>query len=368
MKKKILHNVFLSSISQNVGKTTIALGLYQAFNERKIRTAFIKPVGQQVVNVGNSNIDKDSYLIGEVFHCAKNFKEMSPVTVGRGFTEKYIFHPQKNMLKNNIEKAFNALIKAKDAIIVEGTGHCGVGSVIDFSNADVAKLLHSKVIIISEGGIGKSIDEIMLNKGLFDLNGVEVMGVIINKVLSEKYEKVKRALERGLKNKGLNLLGVIPDRPLLSSPTIMQIKDKYKFELLCGETEVSRRVKHVIVAAMEPHNMVHHLEDGTLVLVSGDRIDNILLAVSSHLVGSQKDFQIAGIILTGGLMPNEKIVDLLSKSKIPVLIDKEDTYSVAAKLENLICKIEKTDKDKIAEIGRLVKKYVDIDQILELSK
>ena len=147
-----------------------------------------------------------------------------------------------------------------------------------------------------------------------------------------------------------------------------QIKDKYKFELLCGETEVSRRVKHVIVAAMEPHNMVHHLEDGTLVLVSGDRIDNILLAVSSHLVGSQKDFQIAGIILTGGLMPNEKIVDLLSKSKIPVLIDKEDTYSVAAKLENLICKIEKTDKDKIAEIGRLVKKYVDIDQILELSK
>ena len=95
MKKKILHNVFLSSISQNVGKTTIALGLYQAFNERKIRTAFIKPVGQQVVNVGNSNIDKDSYLIGEVFHCAKNFKEMSPVTVGRGFTEKYIFHPQK---------------------------------------------------------------------------------------------------------------------------------------------------------------------------------------------------------------------------------------------------------------------------------
>ena len=31
-------------------------------------------------------------------------------------------------------------------------------------------------------------------------------------------------------------------------------------------------------------------------------------------------------------------------------------------------KIEKTDKDKIAEIGRLVKKYVDIDQILELSK
>ena len=368
MTKKNFSNVFLSSISQNVGKTTIDLGLYQSFKERKIKTAFIKPVGQQVVNVGDSNIDKDSYLIGEVFHCAKKFKEMSPVTVGRGFTEKYIFHPQKNLLKNNIEKAFKSLIKGKDAIIVEGTGHCGVGSVIDFSNADVAKLLNSKVIIISEGGIGKSIDEIMLNKGLFDLNGVDVIGVIINKVLLEKYEKVKRALVRGLKNKGLNLLGVIPDRSLLSAPTIMQIKDKYKFGLLCGKNELSRRVKHVIVAAMEPHNMVHHLEDGTLVLVSGDRIDNILLAVSSHLVGSQKDFQISGIILTGGLMPNEKIVELLCKSQIPVLIAKEDTYSVAAKLEHLTCKIEKTDKDKIKEVSRLVKKYIDIDKILELSK
>ena len=366
--KKQFHNIFLSSIYQNAGKTTVSLGLYQAFKEKKIRTAFMKPIGQQVVNVGDSNIDKDSYLIGEVFHCAKKCKEMSPVTVGRGFTEKYIFNPQKNLLKKHIEDAFKKLIKGKDAIIVEGTGHCGVGSVIDFSNADVAKLLNSKVVIISEGGIGKSIDEIMLNKGLFDLNNVEVIGVIINKVLPEKYDKVKRALERGLKNKGLKLLGVIPDKPLLSSPTVLQIKNKFKLEMLCGKEGTLRRVKHVIVAAMEPHNMVHHLEDGTLVLVSGDRVDNILLAVSSHLVRDGKNFQIAGIILTGGLVPNEKIIDLLKKSRMPILITDEDTYTVAAKIEHLICKIEKTDKDKIQEIARLVKKYVNIKEILKLSQ
>jgi len=37
---------------------------------------------------------------------------------------------------------------------------------------------------------------------------------------------------------------------------------------------------------------------------------------------------------------------------------------VAGKIENLICKIQKTDKDKIAEARQLVKKYVDIDVIL----
>ena len=155
-------------------------------------------------------MDKDSYLIGEVFRMGKNIKQMSPVTIGRGFTEKYINKPNKEQIQAKIENAFHHLVKGKDAIIVEGTGHAGVGAVIDHSNADVAALLGCKTIIVSGGGIGKSIDEIILNKALFDLRGVEVLGVIVNKVLPEKYEKVKRALNKGLKNKGIKLLGVIP--------------------------------------------------------------------------------------------------------------------------------------------------------------
>jgi len=364
MKKKKFINVFLSSIHKDAGKTTTSLGLFHAFAKKKIKTAFIKPVGQQVVNVGEYNIDKDSYLMGEVYKCNKNYRAMSPVTIGRGYTEKYIFKPFKEKLRTTITKAFNSLKRGKDAMIVEGTGHAGVGSVVDVSNADVASLLGSKVIIVSEGGIGKSIDEIMLNKALFDLRNVEVIGVIVNKVLPEKYDKIKKTLGRGLKNKGIKLLGVIPVKTLLSCPTVAQVKDKFKFKLCCGKESLGRRVKHVIVAAMEPHNMIHYLEDGTLVLASGDRIDNILLAVSSHLVRDGRTFQISGIVLTGGLMPNEKIIDLLKKSQIPVLITEDDTYTVAANIEHLICKIEKTDKDKIEEVTHLVKKYVDVDAII----
>ncbi len=364
MKEQQLKNIFISSIHQNAGKTTISLGLYKALREHGLKTTFMKPIGQQVVSVGEYLVDKDAYLIGKIFHSDKKFKEMSPVTIGRGFTEQYIFNPQKDMLQESIEKSFNALIKGMDAIIIEGTGHAGVGSVIDFSNADVAKLLGSKVIIISEGGIGKSIDEITLNKALFDLKGVEILGVIVNKVLPDKYDKIKRTLGQGLQNKGLRLLGVIPADPLLSSPTVEQVKETLGLELLCGGENIARRIKHTIVAAMEPHNMIHFLKDSTLVLTAGDRVDNILLAVSSHLVQDGHGFQIAGIILTGGLIPNPKIIDLLKKSHIPVLISAEDTYSVAAKIEHLICKIQRTDKDKIHEATKLVHNYVDIDMIL----
>lgn len=362
MKK--IKNVFLSAIHQNAGKTAIALGLYKIFREKNMRAAFMKPVGQKVVTVKDKYVDKDSYLIGEVYHCWQRFKQMSPITLERGFTERYIFHPQKELLRQQIEKAFRELTRSKDAIIVEGTGHAGVGSVIDFSNADVASLLGSKVIIISGGGIGRSIDEIMLNKALFDLNNVDVLGVIINKVLPEKYARIKRSLSQGLKNKGIRLLGVIPLDPVMQSPTVRQMMNQLGLGLLCGASALDTHVEHTIVAAMEPQNMISYVKGGALVITSGDRIDNILVSISAHVISRGKRFKIAGIILTGGMIPDERIVDLLKKSKIPVLLSSQDTYTVAGKIESLICKIEKTDKDKITTAMRLVKKYVDVDAII----
>lgn len=363
MKK--IKNVFLSAIYQNAGKTTIALGLYKLFKDRGLKAAFMKPIGQKVVMVGHQSVDKDSYLMGEVYHCWQRFKDMSPITVGRGFTEKYIFHPQREPLRQEIMRAFHKLSRGKDVMIVEGTGHAGVGSVFDFSNADVAQLLGSKVIIVSEGGIGKSIDEICLNKALFDLKGVEILGVIVNKVLPEKYQKIKRSVDQGLKNKGIRLLGVIPMDPMLTFPTVNQVQFQLSLKLLCGKSNLDNRVTNTIVAAMEPHNMITYLEEGTLVITSGDRIDNILVSVSSHLIHRGKKIKISGIILTGGLIPNQKIVDLLKRSTIPVLLSEDDTYTVAAKIESVTCKIEKTDKDKILEATRLVKKHVDVEGILK---
>src|SRR3989338_4979163 len=325
----------------------------------------MKPVGQETVSFGGAPVDKDSYLIGEVYHCTKRINDMSPVTVGRGYTEKYILNPQKETLQKKILKSFHTLIKGKDAIIVEGTGHAGVGAVIDCSNADVASILGSQVIIVSQGGIGRSIDEIMLNKALFELRGVPVLGVIVNKVIPEKLEKIKNIVGRGLANKGIRLLGVIPETELLSAPTVEQIKERLDLKVFSGGENLQARVYDVIVAAMEPHNMMGHLREGALVITSGDRVDNILVAVSSYLLQEGRNIKVAGLILTGGLTPDDKIAGLLKDSHIPVLCCEADTYTIAAAIENLTCKIQKTDKDKIHEAHRLIKGHVNVDMILE---
>src|SRR6202789_2624971 len=106
-----LKNIFISAIHQNAGKTTISLGLFKTFQERKFKTAFMKPVGQETVTYQENSIDKDTYLIGEVYHCKKHIKDMSPITVGRGYTEKYILEPQKQMLQEKIFKSFQTITR-----------------------------------------------------------------------------------------------------------------------------------------------------------------------------------------------------------------------------------------------------------------
>src|SRR3989338_6277387 len=98
-------------------------------------------------------------------------KDMSPIAVEKGFTEKYITRPNKRSIDKQIRDSFRRVARNRDLVVIEGTGHAGAGSVFDHSNANVAKLLGARVILVSSGGIGRAIDEIMLNKALFEKEG-----------------------------------------------------------------------------------------------------------------------------------------------------------------------------------------------------
>ena len=77
---------------------------------------------------------------------------MSPIAVEPDFTRRYLSGGITHQLHDRVRTAFDIAAWEKDFVIIEGTGHAGVGSVFDLSNATVAKLLKSKVIIVSRGG------------------------------------------------------------------------------------------------------------------------------------------------------------------------------------------------------------------------
>ena len=100
---------------------------------------------------------------------------MSPVHIPRGFTKAYIAGEVVEDLSARIRRAHASLMD-RDLVLIEGTGHAGVGAVIDLSNAAVASMLGAPAVIVSEGGVGRPIDEIVLNAALFERHGVAGRG------------------------------------------------------------------------------------------------------------------------------------------------------------------------------------------------
>lgn len=67
-----------------------------------------------------------------------------------------------------------------------GTGHVAVGSIIEANNADIASVLGAKMVLVANGGCGRSFDELQLNYILCQNKNLDIAGVIINKVCSSK--------------------------------------------------------------------------------------------------------------------------------------------------------------------------------------
>jgi len=360
-----MKRIFIAATKQNDGKTTASLGLICNFQKRFKKVGFIKPIGQRYLEEEGLKIDEDSVLIEEVCGIKCGLKDMSPVAVDKGFTEKYIIRPDKKNISAQIKGAFDRVSRKQELVIIEGTGHAGVGSVFDHSNANVAKLLGSKVIIISSGGVGRPIDEIVLNKALFDKVGVKVLGVIVNKVLPTKFEKINQLVRKGLERLGIPVLGVIPYDPILARPTIKQILDESDFDLICGKSNLDSYVTRVIVGAMRPNDAVKYIVDDSLLITPGDR-DDIVSGVLTCFRDSEKTkLKISGIVLTGGIDLEKTTLDALKKLEIPVLTAKTDTYDVSSFVHDLTVKIRPQDKEKIDTVIKLVKDNVDLDRILK---
>ena len=166
--------VFIAATRQNDGKTTASLGLIAALQQRYPRVGYIKPVGQRFIEIEEQKIDEDTVLMDAVFRLNCPLVDMSPIAVEPDFTRKYLQSSNNEALVKTIQKAFDRVAWEKDFVLCEGSGHAGVGSVFDLSNAQVAKILGAKVIIVTQGGIGKPIDEVSLNHALFAKEGVEI--------------------------------------------------------------------------------------------------------------------------------------------------------------------------------------------------
>ena len=355
-----MRHLYLAATGQNRGKTTASLGLLDGFHRRGLRTGFMKPVGQRTVIEDGHPADEDAVLMRAAFGLPEPFSAMSPVHIPRGFTKAYIAGEVVEDLGARIAAAHRTFAD-HDVLLIEGTGHAGVGAVIGLSNAVVARLLGAPAVIVSEGGVGRPIDEIVLNASLFVAHGVPVAGAIVNKVRIDEQPGIERTLERGLARHGIPLLGVLPYRPILSNPTLGMVLAGVGGRVIDKGADLDRVIVGVAIGAMEPLHVLDRITPDTLVIVPGDREDVIVALTSGRPDGRAGA---AGMVLTGGYEPAAGVQAAIRAAGMFATLVREDTYTVASEVHDLLVKTHAADTGKIELIKALVWEFLEIDRIL----
>ena len=383
-----MRQLFLAATGQNRGKTTASLGLLDGFRRRGYNTGFMKPVGQRTVIADGQVTDDDSYLMHTIFDLPDPYAAMSPVHIPRGFTKAYIAGDVVEDLGARILAA-QRHFAGHDILLIEGTGHAGVGAVVGLSNARVASILRAPAVIISEGGVGRPIDEIVLNASHFEAHGVPVAGAIVNKVRVDEQPGIEKTLERGLALHGIPLLGVLPYRPILSNPTLEMILEGTHARVIHPGPDLDRVIDGVAIGAMEPHHMLERVGPGTLVVVPGDREDAILTLAAAHLadtaaaaaierldalvdatpgaIDAGPEGRALGILLTGGYEPRPEVLEAVRQAGMFAAIVPDDTYTVASEIHDLLVKTHAADKGKIEMIKALVWEHLLMDRFLDVA-
>ena len=354
--------LFVSATKQDTGKTTVMIGLLAALRAAGYNVGYMKPVGQRCVQCGGLSVDANAILARQAFGLEDDLADMSPIAVEHGFTERYIHHPDPKPLEDRILSAFGRLRAAHPMMAVEGSGHAGVGSCFDLSNARVAELLGAAAVIVTEGGIGRAIDEAALSLRLFERHGVPLIGVIMNKVHAAKAAKIRDAVALGLAHLGTRLIGVVPYRGMLVPPHMQQVVSELGARLISGEHALTNRVDNTVVAAMTPPNLRPLLRNNTLVIAAGDRDDILSLLV--RLKDEPGAPRISGVLLTGDFEPSDETLGLLRSSGLPAALCAEPIHVVAARLGELQFRTLPDDVGKIAAIKTLVRDHVDMDALL----
>ena len=360
--------IFIAATGQNVGKTTICLGLLAGLRKRFARVGFIKPVGQQHLEVeGGLKIDKDAVLFKEHFSLEAPYTDISPVILPSGFTRRYLRgEVERDTLRHRIRDSFHRITEDSDYTIVEGTGHVGVGSIVELNNACVAKDLDIEVVIIVSGGLGSAHDELALNIEMCRAYGVQVRGVILNRVRPDKRDMILEYFPKALKKFGVPLIGCVPFSKYLSTHSMEDFEWLFQSKLLAGQEYRYRHFRRTRLVAGSLESYLEEEVPNELVITPASRDDIIHAILDRYSEPLSGDGRLnVGLLLTGRQAPSKQTLQRIERGAIPTLYVPLCSYDAMKMLTSFIAKTRKEDERKVAKAIEIVESNIDFSLLCQ---
>ncbi len=354
--------LYVATSEPNSGKSIVVLGLMRTLLGKTATVGYFRPIIDDF-----ENEKKDNHINTVTSH----FDLKVPYNKCYGFTRsevvaKYNTGKGGEVFDEIIEK-YNQLTELYDFVVVEGTDFSEAGSVMEFDiNVLVSKNLGIPAIIVANGA-GKKTPEVLgklkLAYDTFISKEVQVMAVVANKIDQNKLDEISNSLTLVMPSSVEKI--VIPVVKSLKNPTIKEISEFLNGKVLFGKKFLNNQAGSFGVGAMQLHNYLTKFKKDSLVITPGDRADIILGALQAST--SVNYPKISGIILTGGITPENSILKLIEGIKInlPIISVEEGTFDITNKIGNIKSAIYAENSQKITTSIAVFEKYVDTDRLAE---
>ncbi len=339
--------IYIATTEPNSGKSIISLGLMQLLLGKAAKVAYFKPI---IDDFKPGEIDNHINTISKYFNLDIPFKDAYAFTRSQLIRMKN--DDQDDEIISKIIEKYKAIEEQSDFVLVEGTNFTGEGAIIEFDiNIIIAKNLGIPAIILASGA-GKTKEGLLGNLQIaydsFDDKGVQVLAAIANKVQSENIALIEEGLKKQLPLKVL--VAAIPLNPILANPSVKEICETLNGNILFGHNYINNRVDGFSVGAMQLRNYLTHLKENGLVITPGDRADIILGALQANISANYPS--ISGIVLTGGITPEESIQKLIKglSEVVPIISVEGGTFGMANSIGSIKSQMyaENTEKIKTA--------------------
>jgi phosphate acetyltransferase len=351
--------IFIATSEPYSGKSIIAIGLVNMLLGKAKKVGYFKPI------VNNEPKEKKDNLIATLI---EHFDLSIDYANTYAFTRMQALQMNQNKTRgemiDTIINRFKTLEEAYDFTVIESSDFIGEGIVFELSaNISIAKNLSAPAIIVITGE-NKTTAQVVTTAltvvNNFQSADVEVLAVVVNKVNIEQAKDVKQLLSMQLKN---IIVAVIPFEKNLQSPTMKEINEYMDGELLFGEDQLNNQVDDFITGAMQVPHFLKHLKENVLIVTPGDRGDIIISALQANLSTSYP--KVSGIILSGGIQPEEPVMRLIqgSQTVVPIISVATGTFKTTAKLDAIKSRITPDNKKKIQLAIDAFEKYVDVQAL-----
>ena len=354
--------LYIATLESHSGKSLISLGLMRALLGKTVKVGYFRPIINE-----NRDGKKDNHLetVLKYFDLPQDYQD------GFAFTRQKVIQKRNEgktgEIIDTIISKYKKLEENFDFVLVEGSDFSGEGTVFEFDeNVTIAKNLGLPVIIVASGR-GKTKEGLMGSLQMafqtFVRKEVRVLAMVSNKIELDNLKIATDGMRKFLPNEVAAF--ALPLISSLANPTLKEIVEALDGKILFGGEFLDNQSGSFNVGAMQLRNYLKHLKNESLVITPGDRADIILGALQAHISSNYP--RISGIILTGGLIPEDSIIQLIEglSEVVPIISVEDGTFNVTNRVGAIKSNIYADSIQKIETSISTFQKYISIDPLIE---